>query len=398
MAFKSLSTTAVAVIAMGASLASAQTSTSCDPTKTNCPADPALGTSVNCDFTKGACDAFSLVPGTQLTYGGQGAVFSISSTQAPTIESNKYIFFGRVDVQLQAAPEAGIVTSIVFESDCLDEIDWEFVGADTSNAQSNYFAKGNTATYNRMIKVPVANAMSTSHLYSVEWTSDAIKWFVDNKLVRTVTPADAAAGGNGFPQTPMRIRVGTWGAGLPTSPSGTRDWAGGLTDFSKAPFNAYYKSITITDYAGGNAAGNGGVKEYTYGDRSGTWQSILVDGKKATGGSSSGGNNNNTPPPASSSAVVVPSSSSAPPPASSSAAPPASSSTPPPASSSAVTSQTGAPSTIVTSTVAAPGNSSTTAPGTSPTNTPPPASGSTKLAVGGAFAAIAAGLVAQLLL
>lgn len=394
MAFKTLSTTAVAVIAMGASLTSAQTFTTCDPTKTSCPADPALGTTVNCDFTKGPCDTFSLLQGTQLTYGDQGAVFSISSTQAPTIESNKYIFFGRVDVQLQAAPEAGIVTSIVFESDCLDEIDWEFVGADTGNAQSNYFAKGNTATYNRMIKVPVANAMSTSHLYSVEWTSDAIKWFVDNKLVRTVTPADAAAGGNGFPQTPMRVRVGTWGAGLPSSPTGTREWAGGLTDFSKAPFNAYYKNIKITDYAGGNAPANGGIKEYTYGDRSGTWQSILVDGKKATGGSSSGGDNNT--PPASSSAAVVPSSSAAP--ASSSAAPPASSSTPPPASSSAVTSQTSAPSTIVTSTVAAPGNSSTTASGTSPTKTPPPASGSTKLAVGGAFAAIAAGLVAQLLL
>ena len=43
---------------------------------------------------------------------------------APTITSKKYIFFGRVEIVIQAAFGAGVVTSAVLQSDCLDEIDW----------------------------------------------------------------------------------------------------------------------------------------------------------------------------------------------------------------------------------------------------------------------------------
>jgi Glycosyl hydrolases family 16 len=38
--------------------------------------------------------------------------------------SNHYIFFGRVETWLKSAPGQGIVSSIVLESDDLDEIDW----------------------------------------------------------------------------------------------------------------------------------------------------------------------------------------------------------------------------------------------------------------------------------
>ncbi len=43
---------------------------------------------------------------------------------------------------MKAAPGAGIVSSVVLESDDLDEIDWEWVGATAGEAQSNYFGKG----------------------------------------------------------------------------------------------------------------------------------------------------------------------------------------------------------------------------------------------------------------
>lgn len=60
-----------------------------------------------------------------MTYGSDGAVFTINKeTEAPTITSNWYFFFGRVDVVLKAAPGVGIVSSFVLESDDLDEIDW----------------------------------------------------------------------------------------------------------------------------------------------------------------------------------------------------------------------------------------------------------------------------------
>ena len=78
------------------------------------------------DFTQGASDVFELAGGTTLSYDKEkGAVFSISKDgHAPTITSKKYIFFGRVEIQIQAAFGVGIVTSAVLQSDCLDEIDW----------------------------------------------------------------------------------------------------------------------------------------------------------------------------------------------------------------------------------------------------------------------------------
>jgi len=114
----------VVTVAIAASAAvNAQTFTACDPTKKTCPADPALGTSVNCDFTKGPCDVFKVSDGTKLDYKNNGAVFSINAeTNAPTIATGKYIFFGKIEVQVQAAPGAGIITSAVLQSDDLDEV------------------------------------------------------------------------------------------------------------------------------------------------------------------------------------------------------------------------------------------------------------------------------------
>ena len=93
----------------------------------NCPINPALASTKVTDFTKGADDSvWDPLPGTTLTYdGAKGAIFSIANVnQAPTIATHKYIFGGRLDVIMQAAPGAGVVTSIVLQSDDLDEVDW----------------------------------------------------------------------------------------------------------------------------------------------------------------------------------------------------------------------------------------------------------------------------------
>jgi hypothetical protein len=74
----------------------------------------------------------------------------------------------------------------------------------------------------------------------------------------------------------MQVKLGTWVAGLKSTPIGTVQWAGGYTDFSKAPFLGYYKSISIVDYAGADAPTSDSVTEYIYGDHTGSWESIKV--------------------------------------------------------------------------------------------------------------------------
>jgi hypothetical protein len=193
-----------------------------------CPANPAFGDNkVDCDFTKGECDAFHGMIGTNLKYDGKGAWFVINKeSDAPTIRTDNYIFFGRVDVVVQAAQGQGVVTSAVLQSDDLDEIDWEWVGGDNAQVQSNYFSKGDTTTYDRAVYHPVSAPLTSTHKYSVEWTSTKIDWLIDDAVVRTLNAADAK-GGSAFPQTPMQIKLGTWVAGGKDSNAGTREWAGG---------------------------------------------------------------------------------------------------------------------------------------------------------------------------
>lgn len=265
-----------AALAFG--FASAQTYTDCNPTEKTCPSDNALGKTVTVDFTKGASDQFTVAEGTTLSYDGtNGAEFIITSeTQAPTISSAWYIFFGRVSVTTQAAAGTGIVSSFVMESDDLDEIDWEWLGGDTTQVESNYFGKGNTTTYNRAIYHTVATPQTEFHTYTIDWTSSRIEWIIDDVVVRTLNYADAVDGKN-YPQTPMRVKIGNWVGGSSTAASGTVEWAGGLSTFP-GTYTMYVKSVTIEDYTTSGSY-------YTYSDLTGSYSSITVSG--AAGGQDS---------------------------------------------------------------------------------------------------------------
>jgi hypothetical protein len=116
----------------------AQTSTSCDPTKKSCPADVALSSSTYThDFTTGADDENWKVTAGDISYTSKGAEFTIKKAgDAPTIQSNWYIFFGSVSFLMTAAPGKGVVSSAILESDDLDEVDWEWLGGEGENVQS----------------------------------------------------------------------------------------------------------------------------------------------------------------------------------------------------------------------------------------------------------------------
>ncbi|KAF2495177.1 cell wall glucanase, partial [Lophium mytilinum] len=255
----------------------AQTYTTCNPTAGQCPDDSALGRSVNIDFSS-ASDSFA--PSGTVTYDSNGASFTVAkSGDSPQLTSKWYIMFGKVEVTLKAAPGAGIVSSFVMQSDDLDEIDWEWLGADSTQVQTNYFGKGQTTTYNRGAFHPNTGNQAEFIKYSIEWTSTQIVWSIDDNPVRTLTPDIATGSGNLYPQTPMQIKIGAWSGGDPSNAPGTIEWARGPTDYSKGPFTMQVKSLSVSDYSTGT--------QYKYGDTSGTWQSIVsVGGKINNGGGS----------------------------------------------------------------------------------------------------------------
>ncbi|KAF3909582.1 Beta-glucanase [Arthrobotrys entomopaga] len=262
----------------------AQTWTACNPLNETCPCDPALGTTYTWDFRKGASDVFTNVDGFKISYESDGVHLPVGKKgDAPTLTSTKFILGGKLECVMKIAPGKGIVSSMVFESDDLDEIDFEWIGSQDYQAQTNYFGKGNTEQYNRGGITPVKNAATTFHTYTVDWTQDAITWYIDGTAIRTLTPAQSNTlygSPNFYPQTPMQIKLGAWAAGDPSNAPGVVEWSDGPINYKEGPFAMVIQSVTLTDYTtGGN--------QYCYGDKSGSWGSIKVSNDPNQGKKSS---------------------------------------------------------------------------------------------------------------
>ncbi|KAK1975031.1 family 16 glycosyl hydrolase [Colletotrichum cereale] len=283
------------LVALLATSTIAQTFTECDPTKKQCPANPGLPQpNYEVDFTKGADDSAWKVAAGKVSYGPDGAQFVLAKQgDAPTIETSWYFFFGRAEVLMKAAPGTGVVSSVVIESDDLDEVDWEWLGGKDAEVQTNYFGKGNTTSFDRGAFHAVSASQGEFHNYTIDWTPDAVTWYINNNLVRTLNFADAV-GGKNFPQTPARLRLGIWAGGDPTNNPGTISWAGGETDYSKGPYTMTVQKVAITNANPG--------KSYTFSDMSGDWQSIKVEaaGASVGDGTNSGQNDTSSAAPSSS--------------------------------------------------------------------------------------------------
>ena len=201
-----------------------------------------------------------------VSFGPNGAELTFAKRfDAPLIRTNFYFFFGSIEYVVQGAPGKGIVSSMVLLSDDLDEVDWEMTGTGGSQIETNYYGKG-IPDYNNYQYVNVTSPQTEFHTYGVQWSSEALVWYIDNVVVRTVTAAQA---GDYFPQTPMHVSLSLWDGGDPTEAPGTQNWAGGETTFPITEnYTMYIKSVKIN-----NAMPGGG---YQYTDMSGSWQSIKV--------------------------------------------------------------------------------------------------------------------------
>lgn len=190
-----------------------------------------------------------------ITWGGnrakvfeQGQLLSLSldRVSGSGFESKKEYLFGRIDMQLKlvAGNSAGTVTAYYLSSQgpTHDEIDFEFLGNVTGEPyilHTNVFTqgKGNREQQFYLWFDPTRNF----HTYSIIWKPQHIIFLVDNTPIRVFKNAESV--GVPFPKSqPMKIYSSLWNAD---------DWAtrGGLikTDWSKAPFTAYYRNFSYKD-------------------------------------------------------------------------------------------------------------------------------------------------------
>ena len=260
------------LVAVLASTCAAQTWSYCNPmNQTGCPNDIALGVSnYSIDYTTHTMskDVWNITAGEIDYHYKDGARFTIEEKlQSPTIQSNFHIFFGTVEVIMLSAPGQGVVSSIVIQSDDLDEIDWEWIGGNNTHVQTNYFGKGNTTSYDRAVWHEIQTPQTVWHNYTTDWQKDKTDFYIDGQIIRTLKYEDAN-GGKNYPQTPADVRLGIWPGGDPKNNEYTIEWAGGAVNYDEGPFTMAVKSVRVTDAST--------ATEYHWSDRTGSMESIEI--------------------------------------------------------------------------------------------------------------------------
>lgn len=122
------------------------------------------------------------------------------------------------------------------------------------------------------------------HEYCLDWTEDALTWSIDGDDLRTLNRKDtwnSTANRFDYPQTPSRVMLSLWPAGLPTNAKGTVDWAGGEIDWNSPHMrNGYYyanvEEVSIECYDPPPMAKKSGSKTYKYTDYAGTNNTVEI--------------------------------------------------------------------------------------------------------------------------
>lgn len=151
-----------------------------------------------------------------------------AANQGATVRTTRYVRFGRITAVMKTSHTNGVVSSFITQSDDLDEIDFEWVGSQRTQLQTNWFPKGVFPPW------PQTNAIYHNgpdsyagfNSYTIDWNKDRIIWLVNNNPIRTLYAANTP----GFPTTPARIGLGIWDGG--SGAVGTREWAGGFVNFN----------------------------------------------------------------------------------------------------------------------------------------------------------------------
>ncbi|KAJ3283015.1 hypothetical protein HK104_010603 [Borealophlyctis nickersoniae] len=166
--------------------------------------------------------------------------------QGARLSTTSYLMYGTFTARIKVSDAPGVVTAFISMSDEEDEIDWEMTGGQSRVGQSNYFYRGIVDnSKGGKHEFPNTNNLADAyHDYTVRWTKDSITWLGDGQVLRTVRRADTCRGNTcSFPSTPSRIQFAIWDGGAVGG--GTRDWAGGMIDWSKGPFHATFQSVMI---------------------------------------------------------------------------------------------------------------------------------------------------------
>ncbi|KAL2803207.1 concanavalin A-like lectin/glucanase domain-containing protein [Aspergillus granulosus] len=230
--------------------------------------------------------------------------------------NNHYVWYGKIGANIKSSRGQGVVTAFILLSDTKDEIDYEWVGADLTQVETNWYFQGILDwTKGDASKVADGNTFEDWHYYEIDWSPEELKWNIDGQTVRSVTKESTfneTSNRYEYPQTPSRMQMSLWPAGQASNAEGTIEWAGGLINWdhediqTKGYYYATYGEVKVECYDPPSGTTIKGDVSYDFKDDRGLEGSVEITNKKtvlaslgATGldmdlGSNSTSNTNNS--------------------------------------------------------------------------------------------------------
>lgn len=214
------------------------------------------------------------------------------------ISSTKYFWFGKVGATMKSSHDRGVITAFITFSDVQDEIDFEFLGYNLTNPQTNYYSIG-ILNYTNTENSTVTDTFENWHYYEVDWQEDKIDWLIDGEVIRTLEKADtwnSTTDRYDFPATPSRVQFSLWPGGSSLNGIGTIEWAGGEIDWDSLDiedygyYYAYLKNVSIECYDLPSTVGIVNESDYTaflYNNTDGYEDAVYLTNEKTWLGSTS---------------------------------------------------------------------------------------------------------------
>ncbi|KAJ2454665.1 putative glycosidase CRH2 [Coemansia sp. RSA 2336] len=134
---------------------------------------------------------------------------------------------GRIEARVRIGAGSGVVTALLLLGPPpSDEIDFEWVGKDTTSVQTMYYYQAH-----RLVPVPLVftvdqadkqDLSTTFQNYAIELHEDKVEWFFNGKSIRVLQKENKY-----FPADATRARMGIWDGSQTSGWAGTVDWSQG---------------------------------------------------------------------------------------------------------------------------------------------------------------------------
>jgi GR25 family glycosyltransferase involved in LPS biosynthesis len=167
----------------------------------------------------------------------------VRNYSSSAITSRQSFLYGKFEAELKPPKVSGLVTGIFLHRDSpRQEIDIEFVGNKPTKMLTNVFynpgvdgARFDYGYRGTPYEIELGfDASKEFHKFSIEWSANEIKWFVDDKLVHK----RSNWGPTPIPHLPMQFHVNLW-------PTRSRELAGKI-DISRLPAVMLLRDVSIS--------------------------------------------------------------------------------------------------------------------------------------------------------